>query len=94
LRAIGWRRRSVVKMILAEAVLVGAVSVLVATPLAIAATEAAASAPAVEAFLEPAYSIGLWVRATMVALLVTLTGGAYPAFRAASLSPVQALSYE
>jgi putative ABC transport system permease protein len=94
LRAIGWRRRSIVRMVLAEAVLVGTASVLVATPLAIAATEAAASTPAVEAFLEPAYSLGLWIRATIVALLVTLAGGAYPAYRAASLSPVQALRYE
>ncbi len=94
LKAVGWRRRSVLVMILGEAVLIGLAAVVVGSALAMAVLIPLSRADVVQTFLSPAYSVGLWVRATGVAIIVAVFGGMYPAWHAANLSPVEALRYE
>lgn len=94
LKALGWKRRSIIKMILGEAALVGLGAVVIGSLLGVAVLQIAAQAPAVKSLLAPQYSLALWLRATLVALLVTLLGGLYPAWSAANLRPIEALRYE
>lgn len=94
LKALGWRRRTIIKMVLGEAVLVGLGSVVVGSVIGVGLMKLVLLSPAASSFLEPVYSASLWVRATLIALFVALIGGAYPAYKAANLSPMEALRYE
>ena len=94
LKALGWRRRSIIRLILSEAAAIGLGSVVVGTAIAVPVLKLVSLAPVVKSFLTPAYSPGLWFQATAVAVLVAVIGGIYPAYRAANLSPVEALRYE
>ncbi|MDH4140046.1 MAG: ABC transporter permease [Coriobacteriia bacterium] len=94
LKAVGWRRRTVMTMILGEAVLIGLAAIVVGSGLAMLVLVPLSNVDVVKSFLMPAYSVGLWVRAAVVAILVAVVGGMYPAWHAANLSPVEALRYE
>lgn len=94
LKAVGWRRRTVMMMVLGEAVIIGLAAVVTGTLLAFLVLVPLAQTDMARAFIQPSYNIGLWVRATVVAVLVSVIGGLYPAWKAANLSPVEALRYE
>ena len=53
-----------------------------------------AAAPLIGGMLKPAWSLDIFGQALLVALLLGVVGGAYPAFRATRLQPVEALRYE
>ncbi len=94
LRALGWRRQQVVTMILGEAVLLSLIGGVVGVAGGVGLTELAASTPGIGAFMEGIYSIGLFAQGLLTALFLGMVGGSYPAWRAASLQPVEALRYE
>jgi putative ABC transport system permease protein len=50
--------------------------------------------PGAQSFIEPAYSLDIFVTAFVVAMIVGILGGVYPAVRAASFSPKEAIKYE
>ena len=94
LRALGWRRRRVLGMIVRESValsLLGAVTGIVA---GVALGAVLNLLPVVQGFLRLTYGVGLFVQALLTALALGVIGGAYPAWRAARLQPVEALRYE
>lgn len=94
LKAVGWRRRTVMAMVLGEAVIIGLAAVVTGSALAMAVLVPLSQTDVARAFLQPSYSVELWLRATAVAVLVSIVGGLYPAWKAANLSPVEALRYE
>jgi len=94
LRSLGWSSRRVLRMILGEALILSLIGGLLGIAIGIGLSELAARAPGVGAFLEGAYSPGLFVQGMVTALFLGLLGGAYPARWAANLQPVEALRYE
>lgn len=94
LRAMGWRRRRVVRMILVEALalaLVGGVLGVAIGALAIVGMgHSAAIGGLLTGTLEPQFAIQAMVTATVLGLV----GGGYPAWRAARLAPVEAMRAE
>ncbi|HIC90448.1 MAG TPA: ABC transporter permease [Anaerolineae bacterium] len=94
LRALGWRRRQVLSMILGESLLLSLSGGVVGILLAIGVTRALATIPAVGTLLEGRYTPSLFIQGLVTALMLGMVGGAYPAWRAANLTPVEALRYE
>ena len=58
------------------------------------ATRGVLQIEAVKSFLEPRYSVDIFVRAIVIAVGVALVGTLYPAYRAVRLSPMEALRHE
>ena len=94
LRAIGWKRRRVLSMILGESLLLGILSIIIGTILGLLVIQYIMTFPVAQSFFRPDYSPQVFVNAIVVGILVSLVGGFYPAFRATRFSPAVALRYE
>jgi ABC-type lipoprotein release transport system permease subunit len=94
LRSLGWRRRRVLGMILKEALLLGLLGGLVGIAIALGLTALFRMEPSLGSLIEARWQWDVFARALAVALLLSLIGGLYPAYRATRLQPVEALRYE
>lgn len=94
LRAVGWRRRRVLGMILRESLVLGALGGICGILLGLGIGKLVELAPSVWGALKPLYTPQLLVQAVIVGMLAGIVGGLYPAWRATRLSPVEALRYE
>ena len=94
LRALGWRRRAVMGLILREALLIGLLGGLAGMPLAFGLSALMQSDPTMGSWIDPVWTAEVFARAIGVALLLGVVGGLYPAYRATRLPPVEALRYE
>ncbi len=94
LRAVGWRRRRVLFLILGEAFALSILGGLLGNILGFLMLAGITQIPAIAAFLGNEYSLNLFVQSMFIALFLGAVGGFYPAWRAASLQPVEAMRYE
>lgn len=94
LRAVGWSRGRVMRLILGESIALSAVGGVVGLVLGFLMAEGLASLPGFGAFFQGAWSPGIFGQGMGTALVLGLVGGLYPAWRAANLQPVEALRYE
>jgi len=94
LRALGWRRRRVLRMIVRESVVLsllgGVAGVVTGVVLGLLINQL----PVVEGFLRLEYHPELFLQAVGTAVTLGVVGGIYPAWRATRLHPVEALRYE
>ncbi len=94
LRALGWSKRGIMGMILIESAGVGMVACVVGCVLGVGLAELTTHMPMMNQFVSPTYDAVPFLLAFAVALLLSLLGAAAPAWRAARISPVEALRYE
>ena len=94
LRALGWRRRRVLGMIMNESLLLGLAGGVVGILVAFGLTYLFSLIPMFGAFISPQWDLVIFTRAMGVALILGIAGGLYPAYRATRLQPVEALRYE
>ena len=94
LKAVGWKSRRVLGMILGESLILTITSGIIGTIIGIGGAEILASFNVIQSGLVPVYSVELFVQAFVVAIIVGLIGGFYPAWRASRLPPTEALRYE
>jgi putative ABC transport system permease protein len=94
LRALGWRRRAILGLILREALILGLMGGVAGIIVAFGLALAMKSAPMWGETYPPVFTIEIFAKAIGVALLLGLIGGLYPAYRATRLQPVEALRYE
>jgi ABC-type lipoprotein release transport system permease subunit len=94
LRALGWRRRSILSLIMKEALLIGLLGGIAGIGTALLMIFLLQQVPMVGSFLTPIWDWEVFVRAIFIALMLGLLGGLYPAYRATRLQPVEALRYE
>jgi putative ABC transport system permease protein len=94
LRALGWRRGQVLGIIVRESCILGVVGGALGMVLGVGLTRLLDLAEGLVGAFEPVFTVQLFVQAGIVAVLVGLVGGLYPAWRATRLRPVEALRYE
>ena len=94
LRALGWRKRRILGMIVRESVALSLIGGLAGIVTGVAFGYALNLVPMMQGFFRMEYSVGLFAQAVGTALVLGAIGGIYPAWRASNLQPVEALRYE
>ena len=94
LRALGWRRRAILGLILREALLLGLLGGVAGIGIALGLVFLLTQVPGIGSFVTPLWQWDVFARAILVAVSLGLLGGLYPAFRATRLQPIEALRYE
>jgi ABC-type lipoprotein release transport system permease subunit len=94
LRALGWRRRQVVGMILREALVLGLIGGMCGILLGVGLAWLLGQIPMIKGMVVPIYTAGLFAVAVTVALVTGVVGALYPSWRATRMQPVEALRYE
>ena len=94
LRALGWSRWRVLWIILGESVTLSAIGGVVGIFLGIGLAKLTGTIPGMGPLLAGVFTPSIFAQGLLTALVLGLVGGVYPAWRAAGLRPVEALSYE
>jgi ABC-type antimicrobial peptide transport system permease subunit len=94
LRALGWRRLSVLGLVLQESLYVGLMGGVTGILIAFGLVYLAGNLPMVGDAFQAEFTWQVFARAILIALLLGVIGGLYPAYRATQLQPVEALHYE
>lgn len=94
LRALGWRRRRVLQLILGESLCLGLLSAAIGIVLAVVGLHTLLLAPTARGFIDPSLPPMVLLFGLILGLVLSLLGGVYPALHAASLDPSEALRHE
>lgn len=94
LRALGWRRRRVLGMILRESLLLGILGGLCGTVLGVLLAVGVTRMPGIAQAFAPVFKPMIFLQAAVVSLVAGALGGLYPAWRATRMRPAEALRYE
>ncbi len=94
LRALGWRRRRVIAMVLGESTLLSILGAVIGIVLAIVLVRFLANLPASGRLVEGDIPFQIMAQGFVLALLLGLIGGVYPAWSASRLAPVEGLRHD
>jgi ABC-type lipoprotein release transport system permease subunit len=94
LRALGWRRGQVMRLILAESLALSLLGGLVGIGLGVAMVAAMRGSAGFFGSFGTHFAPDLFLRALVTVVILGLVGGAYPAWWASRLLPLEALQYE
>jgi len=94
LRAIGWSRRRMLRLVLGEALIVSVIGAAAGICIGMVAVRALTHVPALVGVFQPTYDAWIFGRALLFAFAMAILGALYPAVRAAQLTPLSALQHE
>jgi putative ABC transport system permease protein len=94
LRAVGWSRRRMFRLVLGEALLVSLIGAGAGIGIGIAAVQALTHVHSLVGVFQPTYDAWIFGRALLFAFGMAILGALYPAVRAAQLTPLSALQHE
>jgi ABC-type lipoprotein release transport system permease subunit len=94
LRSLGWRPRRVLGLILGEAIVLALLGGLTGITLGVLAVVAISQSGSVLGIFGSQLTSDLFVRALVTVSVLGIVGGAYPAWWASRLLPIEALQYE
>jgi putative ABC transport system permease protein len=91
LRAIGWTRGRVIRLILGESLVIGLAGSIVGALFAAVFLQFLAAWSFTRNIVQPGLSLSAVLSAVAIMLAAALAGSSYPAYRGASVSPTEAL---
>jgi len=94
LRAVGWPRQKIVCMILVEAAGVGLIACALGCAGGVGLAKLVSRIQVADRFMQPLFGVTPFLQALLVAVLLSVLGALLPAWRAARISPAEALRYE
>lgn len=94
LRALGWKRRRVIAMILGESTCISFVAAIIGIVLAIVVVRLLSQMPAAGRLVSSDISAGVMLQGLLLAVVLGILGGIYPAWSAAKLAPVEGLRHD
>jgi putative ABC transport system permease protein len=94
LASVGWRRPTIVRLILLESTALGALGGIAGAALGGAAVLLFARSSLLRGKIEPDFGVPLFALAIGIAVVLGAAGGIYPAWRAARMRPIEALRHE
>jgi putative ABC transport system permease protein len=94
LRAIGWRKMRIMRMIMVESFTLSFTGAVLGILLAFIMIQLLARFPAAQGAVHGGITMQVIWMAYVLSIVVGLIGGGYPALRGASLPPTEALRYE
>ena len=94
LRAIGWRKSRVLRMILGESCVLSAAGAFLGMIVASPCTILLSRARALEGFVRPELSASAIAQGLLLTVILSIAGGLYPAYRGMRVAPSEALRYE
>jgi putative ABC transport system permease protein len=94
LKAVGWKDRRILTMIMGESLVLTLLAAVIGIILGVVAVNLILLIPSMGGFIKPVYTPLTFIKGFGVAILVGVLGGLYPAYRASKLSPTEALRYE
>ncbi len=94
LRAIGWKKLRIVRMIIVESVLLSLCGGVLGAVSAIGVTNLLGRLPAISGLIDPEVGGGVVLFGVLSALFIGIVGAIYPAYRGARLLPTEALRHE
>jgi putative ABC transport system permease protein len=94
LRAIGWSRRRVMRMVLGESLIISLISATIGMAAAWALIQFLSRWPTTSLLVPPDLSVAAFTIGFAAVIVAGVAGTFYPAFHAASIPPTEALRYE
>lgn len=94
LRAVGWRRSRVLRMILGESAVISVIAAIIGTAFSWALVILLSHWSRTSLLVPTSVSAAALAPGFMVAILAGIAGALYPALHAASVQPVESLRYE
>jgi putative ABC transport system permease protein len=95
LKAVGWKSRRILTMILGESIILTLAAAVVGIIMGVIGVEVLLNViPSTGTAIKPVLTVNILLRAFGIAFVVGLIGGLYPAYRASRLAPTEALRYE
>jgi putative ABC transport system permease protein len=94
LRAIGWRKYTIAKMVLGESLIIGILGWVIGSVSGAVAVQLITRLPSVSGFLYADLDVWLFTKALLVAVCLGMLGAVYPVYRAVKIEPVEAIRYE
>jgi putative ABC transport system permease protein len=94
LRALGWKRWRILLLIQTEAAVLGLAGGLLGLAIGWSALHLLSLLPQTASIVSASFPVLLLAEALGIAVLAGLVAGAYPAWRGAHLSPVEALRHD
>ncbi len=94
LRALGWRRTRVMSLVLGESIALGLTGSVLGSAMGYLGVKALAQTPMASIFIAADLPPKVLLIGILLGLCLSLGGGFYPALRAASLEPSEALRHE
>lgn len=94
LRALGWRKRRVLTMIISESVLLSLLGGISGILIGIILGFLLNTLPFMQGLFLLTFTPALFIQTFITTIILGIVGGAYPAWRASRLLPVEALRYE